>query len=52
MIPPYKPEIADKYDVQHFNQDFLDEDIAQSMIPDKNLELIKQNQDKFRDFKI
>jgi serine/threonine protein kinase len=47
---PFKPVIEDKYDVQNFDEEFTTEEIAQSMIPEKNLELIKKNQDKFRDF--
>jgi hypothetical protein len=47
---PFKPEISGKYDVQNFDEEFTGEEVAQSMIPEKNLELIKKNQEKFRDF--
>ena len=47
---PFRPEISDKYDVQNFDDEFTSEDVAQSLIPDKSLELIKKNQDKFKDF--
>ena len=47
---PFKPLIEDKYDVQNFDEEFTGEEIAQSMIPEKNLEMIKKNQDKFLEF--
>lgn len=52
LIAPFKPDISDKYDVQNFDEEFTSEDIVQSMIPEKNLELIKKNQDRFKDFNI
>ncbi len=48
---PFKPEISNKLDVQNFDEEFTSEEVAQSVIPDKSLELIKKNQDKFKDFK-
>lgn len=48
---PFKPEISNKFDVQNFDEEFTSEEIAQSLIPDKNLELIKKNQEKFKEFK-
>ena len=48
---PFKPELSGKIDVQNFDEEFTSEDVAQSMIPEKNLELIKKNQDKFKEFK-
>jgi len=48
---PFKPEIVGKLDVQNFDEEFTSEDVAQSMIPDRNLALIKKNQEKFREFK-
>ncbi len=50
LNPPFKPEISNKHDVQNFDQDFTNEEISQTPIPSKNLESVKKNQDKFKDF--
>lgn len=47
---PFKPEINDSTDVSNFDEEFTGEEIESSYIPDKSLELIKKNQDKFKDF--
>jgi len=51
LSSPFKPEINNKYDVQHFDEEFTNEDISESMIPERNLEIVKKNQDKFKEFK-
>lgn len=49
---PFIPIINNKYDVQHFDEDFTCENPeVQSVIPDNNLELIRKNQDMFKEFK-
>jgi hypothetical protein len=48
---PFKPEISGITDVQNFDEEFTTEEVAQSMIPEKSIELIKKNQEKFKDFK-
>ena len=50
MNSPFKPEINDTTDVSNFDEEFTGEEIENSYIPDKNLDLIKKNQDKFKDF--
>jgi hypothetical protein len=47
---PFKPEISSKLDVQNFDEEFTSEELANTMIPDKNLDLIKKNQEKFKEF--
>jgi len=47
---PFKPDIQDKVDVSNFDEEFTGEDIEQSMIPERNLDMIKKNQEKFKDF--
>jgi serum/glucocorticoid-regulated kinase 2 len=47
---PYVPEIQGKADVRNFDEEFTGESVDASMIPQKNLELIKKNNDKFKDF--
>lgn len=52
MPAPFKPVISDRYDVQNFDKEFTSENPDQmSVIPKKNLDLIKKNQDKFKEFK-
>ncbi len=47
---PFKPDVSNKYDVQNFDEDFTSEEISQTPIPTKNLESIKKNQEKFKEF--
>ena len=37
-------------DVTYFDEEFTSEDTGMSFIPEKNLDIIKANQDKFKDF--
>ena len=43
-------EISDIFDTSNFDEEFTEEELSESFIPSKNLELIKKNQDKFKDF--
>ena len=47
---PFIPEINGDLDVGNFDEEFTSEDVAQTAIPDKNLLLIKENQDQFDAF--
>jgi serine/threonine protein kinase len=48
---PFKPTVESEQDVRNFDEDFTNEDIsAQSVIHQGGLDLIKMNQDKFKDF--
>jgi hypothetical protein len=47
---PFKPEISGKFDVQNFDEDFTSEEISQTPIPTKNLDTVKKNQEKFKEF--
>lgn len=47
---PFKPEILDKKDVSNFDDEFTGEEICETFIPARNLDLVKKNQDKFKDF--
>ena len=48
--PPFKPVLTGSLDISNFDEEFTSEDIATSVIPEKNLELIKRNQDQFDEF--
>ena len=49
---PFKPVISDKYDTQHFCKEFTGQNPERlSIITNKNQDLIKVNQDKFKEFK-
>ena len=50
MEPPFIPTLHGKLDVGNFDEEFTSEDIATSVIPEKNLEFIKRNQDQFDEF--
>ena len=47
---PFKPELKDSMDVTNFDEEFTSEEVVTSEIPEKNLELIKRNQDQFEEF--
>ena len=50
IIAPFLPQVSNELDVRNFDDVYTSEDIAQSAIPEKNLEYIKRNQEKFEDF--
>ena len=47
---PFKPQLSGKMDVGNFDAEFTSEDVGMSMIPEKNLEFIKRNQNQFSGF--
>ena len=47
---PFKPILEDSFDVRNFDEEFTSEDLVSSEIPEKNMDLIKQNQDQFYEF--
>ena len=47
---PFIPEVENDTDVQNFDEEFTNEDVGMSYIPKKNLEMIKKNQNMFKDF--
>lgn len=47
---PFIPEISSKTDSSNFDPEFTQEAVKASIIQKKDLDLIKQNEDKFKDF--
>jgi len=47
---PFKPVFKDSYDVSNFDEEFTSEDLASSEINEKNMDLIKKNQEQFDEF--
>jgi len=47
---PFIPVLKDSLDVGNFDEEFTSEEIATSVIPEGNMELIKRNQDQFDEF--
>ena len=50
MKPPFIPILNGTLDVGNFDEEFTSEDVTNSVIPEKNLEFIKRNQDQFDEF--
>ena len=50
MEAPFIPKLSGSLDVGNFDEEFTSEEIATSVIPEKNLEFIKRNQDQFDEF--
>ena len=47
---PFIPEIDNNTDVQNFDEEFTSEEVRMSYIPKKKMELIKKNQEMFKNF--
>mmetsp|Transcript_45399 Transcript_45399/g.52222 ORF Transcript_45399/g.52222 Transcript_45399/m.52222 type:complete len:528 (+) Transcript_45399:136-1719(+) len=50
LTPPFSPNLKGKYDVQYFDEEFTQEDAINSVVPNSNLDLVKQHQEKFEGF--
>ena len=48
--PPFKPVLEGSFDVRNFDEEFTSEELVSSEINEKNMELIKKNQDQFVGF--
>jgi serum/glucocorticoid-regulated kinase 2 len=47
---PFKPELKDSFDVRNFDEEFTSEDLSNSQINEKEMDLIQKNQEKFDEF--
>jgi serine/threonine protein kinase len=47
---PFIPNINDNKDVKYFEEEYINEDIENKFIPENKMDLINNNQDKFKDF--
>ena len=47
---PFIPNINDNKDVIYFEEEYINEEIEKSNIPENKMDLINNNQDKFKDF--
>ena len=47
---PFKPILQDSFDVTNFDDEFTSEELVSSEITEKNMDLIKRNQDLFDEF--
>jgi serum/glucocorticoid-regulated kinase 2 len=47
---PFIPDLQNGTDVQYFDEEFTNEEVGVSYIPKKGMEMIKKNQDKFKNF--
>ena len=47
---PFKPALNGSLDLQNFDSEFTSQDTVASAIPERKLEYIKRNQDKFEEF--
>ena len=47
---PFKPSLEDAFDVTNFDDEFTSEELVSSEITEKNMDLIKKNQDQFDEF--
>ena len=50
MKAPFIPELNNDTDVQYFDEEFTNEEVGMSYIPKKNMDVIRKNQDKFKEF--
>ena len=47
---PFIPELSSETDVQYFDEEFTNEEVGMSYIPKKNMDVIRKNQNKFKEF--
>ena len=47
---PFTPDLENDTDVSNFDEEFTNEEIGMSYIPKRNMQVIKENKDKFKDF--
>ena len=47
---PFKPSLEDAFDVTNVDDEFTSEELVSSEITEKNMDLIKKNQDQFDEF--
>jgi serum/glucocorticoid-regulated kinase 2 len=47
---PFTPTVDGKLDIQYFDKEFTNEEVKDSLIPEKNLDYIKRNQSQFDEF--
>ena len=47
---PFIPDLTNETDVQYFDEEFTNEEVGMSYIPKKNMDVIRKNQDKFKEF--
>ena len=47
---PFIPQLTNDTDVQYIDDEFTNEEVGMSYIPKKNMEVIKKNQGKFKEF--
>ena len=47
---PFKPVLENSFDVTNFDDEFTSEELVSSEITEKNMDLIKRNQDQFDEF--
>jgi hypothetical protein len=45
---PDLPE--DRYDLSYYDQDVINKDVTDSIVPESKLDIVKQNEDDFKDF--
>ena len=47
---PFIPELSSETDVQYFDEEFTNEEVGMSYIPKRNMDVIRKNQNKFKEF--
>ena len=47
---PFKPKLEDFFDVRNFDEEFTSEDLSNSQINEKEMDLIHKSQVKFYEF--
>ena len=50
LSSPFKPTLNGTLDVGNFDEEFTSKEVVTSVIPEKNLEFIKRNQEQFNEF--
>lgn len=50
LPPDYVPQFKNDYDLSHFEEEFLEQDVDNTYVDKQSIKIIDQNQDMFKDF--
>lgn len=50
VIPPFKPKVQDKYDLEYFDEEITMEEAGNSLVPEQYHDLVRGHQQEFQNF--
>jgi len=50
VVPPFKPKVQDKYDLEYFDEEITMEEAGNSLVPEQYNDLVRGHQQEFQNF--